>query len=207
MELTLTLGRAAALFGAMLVLAVLPSVSVMTVVARSAAHGVRHGCLTAAGIVLGDLVLMLVALLGLALVAETLGGFFTFLRYAGAAYLIWTGYRLWRQPPAAVRTVAATRASGLSSLLTGLAITLGDQKAIVFYLAFFPAFLDLTVLTRADLGVIVLITVVAVGGAKCGYALLAGRVGALVNPRVGRVLGRSAAVLLVAAGLAVALSG
>jgi threonine/homoserine/homoserine lactone efflux protein len=84
----------------MLVLAVLPSVSVMTVVARSAAHGVRHGCLTAAGIVLGDLVLMLVALLGLAFVAETLGGFFTFLRYAGAAYLVWTGYRLWRQPPA-----------------------------------------------------------------------------------------------------------
>jgi threonine/homoserine/homoserine lactone efflux protein len=59
--------------------------------------------------------------------------------------------------------------------LTGLFITLGDQKAILFYLGFFPAFLDLSAISYFDLNMIIVIAIVAVGGPKLYYAYLADR--------------------------------
>jgi len=53
-------------------------------------------------------------------------------------------------------------------------ITLGDQKAILFYLGFFPAFLDLVAMSALDTAVILLVTTVAVGGVKLAYAGMAG---------------------------------
>ena len=54
-------------------------------------------------------------------------------------------------------------------------ITLGDQKAILFYLGFFPAFIDLSSMTPADTLAIVIIAIIGVGGAKLVYAYLASR--------------------------------
>lgn len=63
------------------------------------------------------------------------------------------------------------------SLLTGAIITLSDQKALLFYFAFFPAFLDVTAISSTDIYLILLITALAVGGSKLGYAYLAGKTG------------------------------
>ena len=50
--------------------------------------------------------------------------------------------------------------------LTGLLVTLGDQKAILFYLGFFPAFVNLAALSLADTSLILAVATVAVGGPK-----------------------------------------
>lgn len=55
--MSLSLTSISALFVAMLILAAVPSVSVLTVTAKAASAGMLHGALTAAGIVLGDIVL------------------------------------------------------------------------------------------------------------------------------------------------------
>jgi threonine/homoserine/homoserine lactone efflux protein len=95
----MTFGGGGALFGTMVVLAAIPSVSVLAVSARSAASGFVHGALTTLGVVLGDVVFILLAVYGLAAIAELMGDRFVLVRYLGAAYLVWLGVVLWRAPP------------------------------------------------------------------------------------------------------------
>ena len=165
----------------MIVLAIVPSVSVLAVTARAAAFGFSQGLFTAAGIVVADVLFILVAVYGLALIAEMMGDQFRLVQYIGAAYLIWLGISMWRADTRARTADSVPQSTWLSSFLTGFLITLGDQKAILFYLGFFPAFIDLSTMTPADTLIIVVIAILGVGGAKLTYAFLAARASLLFN--------------------------
>lgn len=200
MELSITASDLAALFTAMTILAAVPSVSVAAVSARAASAGFSQGAMTALGVVAGDLVFILLALFGLALLVEALGEMFFLIRYLAAGYLLWLGLSLWRSTAQPRVTGAAGGASSWSSFMTGLMITLGDQKAVLFYLGFLPAFIELDALTCVDVAAVVLVTVLAVGGVKLGYAFAGGRVGRRLDGGTGALLNRIAAgVMLVAA--------
>jgi threonine/homoserine/homoserine lactone efflux protein len=200
-HISLTLTGIATLFGSMVVLALVPGISVLTVTARSAACGFLHGAFTAAGIVTGDIVFIIIAVLGLSVLADVLGDLFVLVKYLGGAYLIWLGIKLWRTAPH--KEIADTKAqdSLLSSFLSGLFITLGDQKAILFYLGFFPAFLDLTSITLIDTIIIISIATVAVGGVKLAYAFTASRMRLYTEARSYRVINITAGSVLLAVGL------
>ncbi|HEY0975406.1 MAG TPA: LysE family translocator [Solimonas sp.] len=201
-SLALTWTSAAALFGAMALLAALPSVSVFAVASRAAAQGFRHGALTALGVVVGDLLFIALAIFGLGLLAEAMGERWVWLRYAAALYLMWLGWRLWRAAPGgASANGMPPPASAGASFMTGLLITLADQKAIFFYLGFFPAFLDLAAMTWLDALWIMLIAVVSVGGVKLIYAALADRAGHWLGGGAARMLNRLAAAVLVGAAV------
>ncbi|MFW5454438.1 LysE family translocator [Thioalkalivibrio sulfidiphilus] len=180
------------LFSVMSLLALVPSASVALVVTRSSTAGFPHGAAVAAGIVLGDLVFVCLAVLGLAVMAEAMGGFFVVVKYLAGAYLIWFGLSLLR---AKRPTLAGTRDRSTSSLtvsfFSGLILTLGDIKAIFFYASLFPAFVDLSSISATDLASIVVITLLAVGGVKVGYAYAGVRVASLAG---GRGAGRGAKV-------------
>ncbi|MFD1218445.1 LysE family translocator [Microbulbifer celer] len=164
------------LFVVMAVLALVPSASVALVVARSSAGGFLNGAAVAAGVVIGDLVFVFLAVLGMAALAEAMSGFFLIFRYVAGVYLIWFGISLLRSK-AAVRVPAGRSVSTLStSLLSGLVVTLGDVKAILFYASLFPAFVDLATIKTSDVATIMLLTVVSVGGVKLGYAYSASRI-------------------------------
>ncbi len=75
----------------MAILALVPNTSVALVVARSSTAGFLNGAAVAAGIVLGDLVFVFLAVLGMAALAEVMGGLFLILRYAAGGYLSWIG--------------------------------------------------------------------------------------------------------------------
>tara|TARA_R110002110_G_scaffold2863_6_gene14442 strand:+ start:1108 stop:1737 length:630 start_codon:yes stop_codon:yes gene_type:complete len=199
-EMSLDLASAATLFASMLILALVPSLSVVTVTARAAAYGFRHGAAAAAGIVAGDLVFILLAVLGLAALASSLDGVLIVLKYGGGAYLIWLGVRLWRAGPARAEP-GAVPAKLSSSFFAGLLLTLGDQKAVLFYLVFFPAFVDLNALTAPDIAAILAIAAVSVGTAKLAYACLAARAGRLFGPRASSRLTVLAAGMLIVVGV------
>ena len=86
--------QALTLFAVMVSLAALPSSSVALVVARSATAGVANGIAVSVGIILGDLLFVLLAVTGLATLAELMGEFFSVLKFAGGLYLIWLGVSL-----------------------------------------------------------------------------------------------------------------
>ena len=187
-------------------LAIVPSVSVLAVTARAAAFGFIHGVFTAAGIVVADIGFILVAVYGLALIAELMGDQFRLIQYLGAAYLIWLGISLWRSRAKARSADDLRQSSLLSSFLTGFLITIGDQKAILFYLGFFPAFIDLSTITPADTLIIILIAIVGVGGAKLVYAFLADRASLLLrDSRALHGINMLAACVMIAVGIALLL--
>jgi threonine/homoserine/homoserine lactone efflux protein len=198
---SVTFANAAALFAAMTLLALVPSVSVLAVSARAASAGFRHGVYVTLGIIAGDTVFIVLAIFGLHLLAEAMGDSFVFIKYLGGAYLIWMGLRLWRSGAGATTTQTRADTSATSSFMTGLLITLGDQKAILFYLGFFPAFMDLKALTVLDALIVILIAAVAVGGVKLGYAYTASRAGVVIGAHAGRMLSRIAAGVMLAAAL------
>ncbi len=190
----------------MIVLAIVPSVSVLAVTARAAAFGFTHGMFTALGIVVADILFILIAVYGLALIAEMMGDQFRLIQYIGAAYLIWLGISLWRTEVKARASDSLQQSSWSSSFLTGLLITLGDQKAILFYLGFFPAFIDLSTMTPADTLIIVLIAILGVGGAKLVYAFLADRASVMFkDSRALRSINILAACIMIAVGIALLL--
>ncbi len=196
----LTLPSMAALFGAMALLAALPSVSVLAVTARAAGGGFAHGALTALGVVAGDVVFIVLAIFGLSLLVDTLGGLFYLIQILGGVYLLWIGYRLWHARAQALAVDRGAVSSYASSFMTGLLITLADQKAVLFYLGFFPAFVDLATIGAIDVVWILLITLVAVGGVKLLYAYAAGRAGQVFGAGVSRLLNRVAAVIMASVG-------
>ena len=185
----------------MILLALMPSVSVLAVTARAAAFGFSHGLFTALGVVAGDIVFILIAVYGLVFVAELMGAQFRLVQLVGGLYLIWLGVSLWRAEARLRRADALQQSSWSSSFLTGLLITLGDQKAILFYLGFFPAFVDLARMTPADTLIIIAIAALGVGGAKLVYAWLADRASLMLkDARATAVIQRLAAGVLFAVG-------
>jgi threonine/homoserine/homoserine lactone efflux protein len=130
------------------------------------------------------------------------------IRLLGGVYLIWLALRLWRAAPAlASRTGDGPRPALRASFATGLLITLGDQKAILFYLGFLPAFVDLRSLDGVGIAQIALVAILAVGGVKLAYAVAADRAAFWLGARGGLWLQRLAAVLIFALGLFLVLSG
>ena len=86
----------------------------------------------------------------------------------------------------------------MSRLLT----TLGDQKAILFYLGFFPASLDLSRMTTADTLIIIAIATISVGEAKLVYAFLADRASLVFDKTTAiRGINMAAACVMITVGI------
>jgi threonine/homoserine/homoserine lactone efflux protein len=194
-----------ALFGAMVILALIPGPGILAVVARTLADGFRHGISTVAGIVAGDFVFITFALLGLTALSGVMGDLFVIIKYVGAAYLIWLGASLAFSKQSGTQARPVHEPNHLASFSAGLLTTLGNPKAILFYLSFFPAFLDLSAVSGLDAIVIYAIATTAVGGVMVGYAYAVHRAknafGAL---RGGPFLRYGSGALLVGSGVFVA---
>lgn len=202
----MTFSNSIALFTAMVALALLPSLSVMTVLARSAALGFLHGAATSLGIVAGDILYILLAIYGLAFLTERMGGAIILIQYAGAAYLIGLGLSLWRSQSFAFNLKKPSSASLGSSFLAGFLLTLADQKAVLFYLGFFPAFVDVATLSVGEVGMVVAIATTAVGSVKLVYALIADRARSLfANAKTSKGMNFVAGAIMIGAGIAVLL--
>jgi threonine/homoserine/homoserine lactone efflux protein len=189
----------AALFLTLAALAAVPSVSVLTVTSRAIERGPLHGALTALGIVAGDVFYILLALLGGAAVFTAGGPWSDGLRVVGALLLALFAWRQWRF--AGHEMPAASHAAAGASFALGLAVTLGDAKAVIFYLVLLPAFVEVGELGARGVMVILAVAVISVGSVKLGYALAAVRVAAWVGSGRAHTLQRFAALALAAAAL------
>lgn len=119
--------------GALLVAAASPGPGIAAIVARVLGGGMRGAIAFTAGVALGDVVWLTVAILGLAVVAQTFQALFLVIKYVGAAYLLYLAWKLWTAS-AAARDVEADTSDvrSLRLFLAGLAVTLGNPKVMVF---------------------------------------------------------------------------
>jgi len=194
---------------AMVALAASPGPGFLMVVARALSGGFAAGLAAIAGMVLGDIVFLGLAVLGLSALATVMGEFFLAVKILGAGYLVWLGVKMWRSRPTlpATDAPAAARAamSHGRSLVLGFVVTLGNPKAILFYGALLPTFVDVAALTLPDVVVLAAILTAVLFLVLGVYAWLAARAGRVVkSERALRWLNRATGGLLVAAGIAVA---
>jgi len=189
---------------ALVLLGLSPGPAWASVVATSLGRGFRPAAAMAIGVALADVFFVLLAVFGLVLLAKALGALFLIVKFAGAAYLIWLGVKLWRSPPAAPAG-PPTSNRALGPFLAGFALTLGNPKAIAFYLGFLPAFIDLTAVDGWDVGAIAATAFVVIAPMLSGYAGLAARSRRLFrHEAVRRRMGRIAGSALIGTGAVVA---
>jgi threonine/homoserine/homoserine lactone efflux protein len=191
-----------ALFGAMFALAIIPDTSAIAVVARSIGSGFTHGLATTVGIIIGDLVFIIFAVLGLWFLAETMGNLFVLVKYLGSTYLIGLGISLWISKSKAVEVEGIKENSWVANILCGLFITLGDPKAILFYISFLPAFVDLSTISIFDTGIIMVTAILVVGWAKLTYAYMADKARLLfISSKVQKRMNITAGSVMICTGI------
>ena len=103
---------------ACILIAIIPGPTVTVIVANSLKYGARAGLLNVAGTQLGLALMMLTLIIGLASVIAAMGWIFDWLRYAGAAYLAWLGWKLLRSPDVLADTAANAAPRGGFSAAT-----------------------------------------------------------------------------------------
>jgi len=194
----MTVASLVALFVTLALLAAVPSLSVLTVVSRALALGPRHGVFVAAGIVAGDVFYIVLALFGGAALFAVGAVLADVLRVAGAGLLAALAWRQWQV--AGQRAAITPGASG-ASFAAGLAVTLADAKAVLFYLVLLPAFVDVGSLRAGEVALVIAVAVFAVGGVKLAYAVAAARAAAWIGAGRARRVERGAACAMVVAAL------
>ena len=156
----MTIETSVLFFIAILIFAVTPGPGVFAVIARSLAFGVHRSLAMILGIVISDIVYLLMACKGLSYIAENWSHVFTVIRLAGAAYLIYLGWKIWNTPVSFYLDEKPISQANdhIKSFLQGFLISASNPKVILFYLAFLPTFMDLSSLTGSDLLLMGLLT-------------------------------------------------
>src|SRR5450830_2075393 len=124
------------LVAATIVFLMLPGPGTFCVLTCSAKHGLRGGFAAIAGLMLGDIVLMFLAAIGVAAMLHANPLLFKGMQYMGAAYLAYLGVRLLLAKGEGAAAVVPF--SNMADFRRGFFVTLMNPKAIVFYMASFP---------------------------------------------------------------------
>jgi threonine/homoserine/homoserine lactone efflux protein len=170
------------------------------IIANSLEHGTRAGLLTVAGNQFGLALIITAIAIGLASVIETMGWWFDWIRLAGAAYLIWLGWKLIRSSGVTGPADRAPLPRG-GFLLQSFLVTLSNPKTLIFFGAFIPQFVN----PAGDYASqIVLLGLTAMAVAAVGdslFAILAGRAGQVLSRARVRLISQISGGFLIAGGV------
>jgi threonine/homoserine/homoserine lactone efflux protein len=186
---------------AVLVFLALPGPGTFALLTSTGQGGFRAGAVATFGLIVGDQVLLWLAALGVAAVLQGHPILFKTLQYAGAGYLVYVGVRLIARRGAGARPI---RFDSGHYFRQALLITLLNPKAIVFYMAFFPLFIDPAtqqgIVTFGAMAVTIAVLTLAYCLTLVAFAhALTAQVKA--HRRAARALERIAGVVLVAFGI------
>ncbi|GGK77828.1 lysine transporter LysE [Amphritea balenae] len=148
-------------FIAIFIFGITPGPGVFAVLAKAMIEGGHRCFMLALGMVVSDIIYLILACLGLATIAEHWGGLFTVIRWVGAAYLIYLGYKIFTSKPEVDATTARINKRSSLEFVQGFLISASNPKVILFYIAFLPTFMDLTILSSSDIALAAGLTMVA----------------------------------------------
>lgn len=191
--------------GALIVAAGSPGPSIAALVARVLTGGWRGVLPFLSAMWIGEAVWLSLAVWGLAAIAESLHLLFLVIKYLGVAYLLYLAWRMWFAPVELREGALPQSRSGSRLFAAGMAVTLGNPKIMVFYLALLPAIVDLRTVTLVgwlELTATMFVVLAAIDFAWVGVAAQARRV--LRSPRAVRLANRASATVMAGAAAAIA---
>ena len=190
---------------AIIVFLAIPGPGNLALLTATGKGGIRSGLAATLGVIAGDQVLLWLAVAGLSAVLINYPGLYSSVKWAGAAYLIGLGYSLFKSEPGDAPVLSMLPDHFFRQALF---ITILNPKAIVFYMAFFPLFVDPAIhqglITFGAMALTIAALTFAYGLIVVLLAHhLAERVRA--NPMVSVMLNKTAGTLLIGFGLKLAL--
>src|ERR1700731_2271860 len=195
-----------AFVAACIALALLPGPVVTLLIANGLRPGTRAALTNIAGSQLGLGIVIGIVAVGLTSLMATMGYWFDWVRFAGAAYLVWLGIKLIRSPVEGVNADAPPPPPRGGFFLQGFVVLLSNPKVLVFFGAFIPPFMDMSkdhFSQVALLGVTFMITGAITDSI---YALLAGRARRFFSERRARALARVSGGFMIGGGVWLALT-
>ncbi len=189
----------------LLVAAGSPGPSIAALVARVITRGWRDVLPFLLAMWIGEAIWLSFAIFGLAYVAETFHHLFVAIKYAGVAYLLYLAWKMWTAPLETGTGEMPAADSRLRLFLAGMAVTLGNPKIMMFYLALLPTLIDLTSVTLlgwVELTATMMLVLVAVDAAWMVAAAQARRL--LKSSRAMRIANRASASMMAGAAAAIA---
>ncbi len=158
-EMTISASDLLLYAGALCLLFATPGPVWVALIARALSGGFHAAWPLALGVVVGDVLWPLFAILGLTWIVSVFSGFMVALKWVACATLLFMGYMILRNAGKTIATDGRLTKPGMwSGFLAGLVVILGNPKAILFYMGMLPGFFDLTILTGADIAAICFIS-------------------------------------------------
>jgi threonine/homoserine/homoserine lactone efflux protein len=195
-----------AFIAACIALALLPGPIVTLLIANGLRHGTRAALTNIAGVQLGLVIALTVVAVGLTSLMATMGYWFDWVRFAGAAYLVWLGVKLIRSPVEGVSADAPPPPPRGGFFLQGVVVALSNPKLLVFFGAFLPQFMDMSKDHVSQVAVLGVTFMVIAGLTDATYALLAGRARTFFSARRTRLMSRVSGGFMIGGGVWLALT-
>lgn len=148
-------------FIAVLIFGVTPGPGVFAVLARALASDAHTCWWLAFGMTISDMLYLIAACFGLAVIAQQWSEVFTVVRVLGALYLLYLGWKIWTAPVEFDTEQVSSNASRGASFLQGFLISASNPKVILFYIAFLPTFMDVEALSAHDIVLASVLTIIA----------------------------------------------
>ena len=193
-----------AFVAAFVLLLFLPGPGNLALIASTGRGGMRGGVASVMGLVLGDQILLWMTVAGLAALLQTYPDLFMALQWVGAAYLAWLGAKMVWAKPGEGPSIKITPGKYFKETMF---ITLLNPKAIMFYFAFFPQFIDPNQHQGMNTFVFMAITIAVLGFLYCfGVVLITHTMAERIraNPKMSGLLQKLAGVCLIGFGLKLA---
>ena len=186
-----------------------PGPAVLYVVGQGMRHGARKAIAANLGILSGNAIWFTASAIGLAALVAVAAPVFTAIRWLGVLYLLWLGINAWRD---ALRGTDATQRIAPSVPGTfrmwrqGVLLQLANPKAILFFTALLPQFVDATHAIAPQIGILAVTSITSEFAVLAFYGWLAAHGGALLvaRPRLARATDAAAGTCLVGAGVGLA---
>jgi leucine efflux protein len=195
-----------AFVAAIILFLAIPGPGNLAIITSTGKGGIRGGLAAAFGLIAGDQMLMWAAVAGVAALLGAYPAAFKAVQWLGAAYLAWLGFKMLTAKPGAAPILNIRPRQYFRQALM---ITLLNPKAIVFYMAFFPLFVDPARHQGFTTFAVMALTIAVLTFVYCLIAtllthFLAERLRA--NPRISAMLEKLAGVFLIAFGVKLAVS-
>lgn len=158
----------------MMILAATPGPGVFASVSKAIGEGFKASLFFIGGLVLGDIVFLILALIGMSAIAHILGNFFFLIKILGGFYLIYMGIKMIKSKTT-FNLEKNISSKGSKNFLAGFLITLGNPKAILFYASVVPTIIDLNnvnVINASAMAAIIALVSFTVVGTYCYLASL-----------------------------------
>ncbi|MEP5758561.1 MAG: LysE family translocator [Litoreibacter sp.] len=194
--------------GALTILFLTPGPVWVALLARSMSGGFRAAWPLAFGVVVGDVIWPLVAVLGVSWMASAIDGVMVALRWIAVAVFVVMGIGLIRTADKQLGENSRLTAPGMwAGFVAGLAVILGNPKAILFYIGVLPGFFDLQAVTGPDIVAICTLSFLIPLLGNLALALSVDRIrGLLKGPGAIRRMNTVSGWLLVGVGVVIALT-